>query len=442
MSWYPPAPKRRPGPGPRRAGRRAFGATWWGRAWVDALEQRARLDPNRLPRGRTYARTGAVGELGVLAGAVVASVQGSRAKPYKVTVRVRKFSDQEWDVTMAALASRVGHMAALLDGEMPPGVADDLAAAHIDLLPGAGELQPRCSCPDWADPCKHSAAVCYLVADTLDADPFLLFLMRGRGRDTLLAGLRARRAAASQAAGDQGNGGGRPGGRERWGEGGAGGPGEQATSWGTDTGVVARDAWARWAAVTSQGPAPVPSIPLPPPRPGRPTVLAVDPPPGSGLTSASLQHLAADAAQRAWELAHGEPSTGLELSLAADLARRAAATLGPGGDQGELAELAASAGVAPRDLLSRALAWRDGGSEGLFVLGEGWGPPSHEMIKGRELLGGPATLRGNRATLGDRQLRLGRDGRWYPFRRSGRGARTGPWTPDGAPVEAVPAGGA
>lgn len=64
------------------------------------------------------------------------------------------------------------------------------------------------------------------------------------------------------------------------------------------------------------------------------------------------------------------------------------------------------------------------------------------MIKGRELLGGPATLRGNRATLGDRQLRLGRDGRWYPFRRSGRGARTGPWTPDGAPVEAVPAGGA
>ena len=97
---------------------------------------------------------------------------------------------------MAALASQVGHLAALLDGEMPPGVADDLAAAKIDLLPVAGEVQPRCSCPDWAEPCKHSAAVCYLVADTLDEDPFLLFLMRGRERDSLLAGLRARRAEA------------------------------------------------------------------------------------------------------------------------------------------------------------------------------------------------------------------------------------------------------
>jgi hypothetical protein len=382
----------------------------------------------------------------------VASVQGSRAKPYKVTVRVRQFSDQEWDLTMAALASRVGHMAALLDGEMPPGVADDLATAKIDLLPVAGELQPRCSCPDWADPCKHSAAVCYLVADTLDADPFLLFLMRGRGRDTLLAGLRARRAAASgSAAGGgrpgerarRGGGAGGPGERARRGGGGGGadGPGEPATSWATDPGVVARDAWARWAAVTRQGAPPVPAIPLPPPRPGRPTVLAVDPPPGWGITSASLQRLAADAAQRAWELAHGEPTTGLELPLATDLARRAAATLGPGGGQGELAELAASAGVAARDLLNQALAWRDGGSEGLFVLAEDWSPRRDEMMKGRELLGGQATLRGNRATLGNRQLRLGREGRWYPFRRSGRGAGAGTWTPDGAPLEAAPAGG-
>jgi uncharacterized Zn finger protein len=286
---------------------------------VDALEQRAQLDRNRLPRGRTYARTGAVGEIGVRAGAIMASVQGSRAKPYKVTVRVRTYSDQEWEITLATLASRAGHLAALLDGEMPPGVADDLAAANIDLLPVAGELQPRCSCPDWANPCKHAAAVCYLVADTLDADPFLLFLMRGRGRDTLLAGLRARRAAAGgERAGDSG-----PGGRGRRGADGAHGPSvEQATSWAIDSGVSAREAWARWAAVTAvQGAPPLPAIPLPPPRPGRPTVLAVDPPPGSGLTSASLQQLAADAAQRAWELAHGESTAGFELPFATDLAR-------------------------------------------------------------------------------------------------------------------------
>ena len=427
MNWYPPAPKRRPGSVPwRAAGKRPFGATWWGKAWVDALEQRARLDPNRLPRGRTYARTGAVGELEVRAGEIVAAVQGSRAKPYRVTVRVRTYSEKEWDRTLATLASQVGHLAALLDGEMPPGVADDLAAAKIDLLPVAGEVQPRCSCPDWAEPCKHSAAVCYLVADTLDADPFLLFLMRGRDRDPLLAGLRARRATgvggaasgaargtqARRAAADFGS--------------------EQATSWGADAGLSAQQAWARWATVSAGGAPPIPAIPLPPPKHGRPTVLAVDPPASSGLTAASLQQLAGDAAQRAWELAHGERSTGLELPKAADLARRAAAMLTPATGQGDIVELASSAGVSARDLLNQALAWRDGGSEGLFVLLKDWDAPRASMMGGRVLLGGRATVRRNRATLVDRQLRLGRDGRWYPFRRSGRG--TGAWTPDGVPL--------
>jgi hypothetical protein len=135
MSWYPPQPKRLPGSGPwRSAGKRPFGATWWGKAWVDALEQRARLDPNRLPRGRTYARTGAVGDLEVHPGEIVAFVQGSRAKPYKVTVRVRAYSDKEWERTLVALASQVGHLAALLDGELPPGVA----AAQSTPGPGQG----------------------------------------------------------------------------------------------------------------------------------------------------------------------------------------------------------------------------------------------------------------------------------------------------------------
>ena len=76
------------------------------------------------------------------------------------------------------------------------------AAAGVDLLPGAGELQPRCSCPDWADPCKHAAAVCYLVADQLDADPFALFLLRGRDREQVMAGVRHQRAGAVPLAAD------------------------------------------------------------------------------------------------------------------------------------------------------------------------------------------------------------------------------------------------
>jgi len=429
VSWYPPASERRPGSGPwRPAGKRPFGATWWGKAWVDALEQRARLDPNRLPRGRTYARTGAVGELEVRAGEIVAAVQGSRAKPYRVTVRVRAYSGKEWERTLTALASQVGHLAALLDGEMPPGVADDLADAKIDLLPAAGEVQPRCSCPDWAEPCKHSAAVCYLVADSLDADPFLLFLMRGRDRDALLAGLRARRAAGVEGSAGLGR-------RGTQARRGADLDPEQPTSWGADPGLNAQQAWARWATVSAGGAPPMPAIPLPPPRHGRPTVLAVDPPAGSGITSTSLQRLAADAARRAWELAHGERSSGLELSITADLARRAAAMLAPAGGQGEMLELASSAGVPARDLLKQALAWRDGGSEGLFVLLEDWDAPRDSMVSGRARLGGQATVRRNRATSGERQLRLGRDGRWYPFRRSGRGAGAGAWTPDGVPIE-------
>lgn len=419
MSWYPPPSKRLPGSGPwRAAGKRPFGTTWWGKAWVDALEQRARLDPNRLPRGRTYARTGAVGELEVRAGEIVAEVQGSRTKPYKVTVRVRTYSEKEWNRTLAALASQVGHLAALLDGEMPPAVADDLAAAKIDLLPGAGEVQPRCSCPDWAEPCKHSAAVCYLVADSLDADPFLLFLMRGRNQDSLLAGLRTKRAASGARAGHD---------TKDLGQ-------RQAAPWATDVGVNARQAWARWATVSNGGGPPIPAIPLPPPKHGRPTMLAVDPPEGSGLTSMSLHLLADDAAQRAWEMAHGERSTGLELEKAVDLARRAAAMLTTTGQEA-INELASSARLPARDLLNQALAWQVGGSEGLFVHLEAWDPPRGSMLRGRAILGGQATVRRNRATYGERQLRLGRDGRLYPYRRSRYGTGAATWTPDGAPIE-------
>jgi uncharacterized Zn finger protein len=171
-----------------------FGRTWWGRAWLEALEQRARLDPDRLPRGRDYARSGAVGDLTLAPGEARARVQGRKTEPYEVRIRVRRFTDDEWDRVLEAISARLGHAAALLDGELPPEIADDAAAAGLDLLPGGGELGPRCSCPDDADPCKHSAAACYLLTDALDADPFALFLLRGRSRDQVLAGVAARPA--------------------------------------------------------------------------------------------------------------------------------------------------------------------------------------------------------------------------------------------------------
>ncbi|MGH3902057.1 MAG: SWIM zinc finger family protein, partial [Pseudonocardiaceae bacterium] len=241
-------PDHRPPPATGRGSRRSFGATWWGTAWLIALEERARLDPNRLSRGRGYARRGTVDALEITPGLVRAGVQGSRAKPYQVTVRVRELDTAEWDRVLDAIAAELGHTAALLDGELPPEVADDVAATGLDLLPGAGEVQPRCSCPDWADPCKHAATVCYLVADALDADPFALLRLRGRDRDEVLAGLRARRRTGLV-------------------------PAAASRPPTVDVGVAAREAYQRVVA-------PLPAPPLPLTRPGRPAVLPADPPPG------------------------------------------------------------------------------------------------------------------------------------------------------------------
>lgn len=405
--WYEPK-RRLPGPSaPRAAGRRPFGASWWGAAWVEALEHRAQLDPNRLPRGRTYARSGAVGQLTLAPGEIVADVQGSRRAPYRVRVRVRPFSDAQWGRLLDALAAEIGHTAALLDAELPPEIADDLRSVGLDLLPGAGELQPRCSCPDWADPCKHAAAVCYLVADALDADPFGVLLLRGLGRDEVLAALRSRRYPGAPAL-----------------------PPAHVVEPELDEGVLARGAWSR----------PLGALPAAPPprRPGRPTVLAADPPPGSGVDAGVLRGLASDAAARALALAQGGRSSGLELTAEEDLARRAAALLA--GDEGgggscDLAELARRAGMPGRELVRRALAFRDGGPEGLAVLYGEWDPGPAAVAPGRALLGHGAVARRNRVTSGGRQLRLGRDGRWYPFRKD----RAGRWNPDGAPVAATPA---
>jgi len=411
--WPTPRP-RRPGPGaPRAKGKSAFGQTWWGAAWVEALEDRARLDPNRLPRGRAYARTGAVGTLDARAGEITAAVQGSRRAPYQVRVRVRTFSPEDWETVLDALSSEIGHTAALLDGEIAPGVADDVRAVGLDLLPGPGELQPRCTCPDWADPCKHAAAVCYLFADVLDEDPFALFTLRGRGRDEVLAGLRARRSVPAGPHHSE--------------------PAALARQSSEDPGVVARDAWAR---PTSELPVP----PLPPRIPGRPTVLGVDPPRESGIDAVRLRELAVDAAARALDLALGGETTGAELSFEEDLARRAALTLasplGPGGgERVDLATLAGAAELPARELLRRALAWQAAGREGLAVLNERWDPPPGALEGARRLLGKGAVARHNRVTLGERQLRLGRDGRLHPYRR-GTGRE---WEPDGPPLAEVTA---
>lgn len=409
--------------------------TWWGRAWLEALEQRAQLDPNRLPRGRDYARSGAVGELVLAPGEARAEVRGRKRSPYLTRVRVRRFTDDEWDRVLDVICAQLGWAAAMLDGELPPEVTNDLASAGLSLLPGAGEVGPRCSCPDDADPCKHAAAVCYLVANALDADPFVALLLRGRTRGEVLAGLRARRrggedaALASQGTTPSACGGNEPaisrevpGGHEI--------PAGRNVLTRTDQGVDARTTLG-----ASPPDRPVPLPPVPPPRPGHPAALPVDPPSWRAAMREDLLSLAADAALRAWELASGiSRDAGLGLDTDADLARRADQALGTAA----FAKLAERSGVGPRELARRGLAWRYGGSAALEVLGAPWEPAdvggdAPELLNVaratlQETTGAVVGIRGNQVTAGRMQLRLGRDLLWYPYALA-----DGQWEPAGPP---------
>jgi len=110
---------------------RQFGNTWWGKAWVDALEGRANLDPNRLPRGRTYARHDHVNRLEAEPGRITALVRGSRVLPYRVTITVRTFDDDQWDRLVDALTSQAAHAAALLNHELLPEVVETARSRRV-----------------------------------------------------------------------------------------------------------------------------------------------------------------------------------------------------------------------------------------------------------------------------------------------------------------------
>lgn len=371
--------------------------SWWASAWIATFEERSRLDPNRMPRGREYAASGQLGELALMPGEAQAKAQGRMAVPYDIRIRVRPFTDQEWDRVLDAISADVGRAAALLDGELPPEIAED-----VDLIPGIGEVGPRCTCPDDAEPCKHSAAVCFLVADALDADPFVLFLLRGRTRDEVLAGLRSRRRASEPAAAV-----------------------ERAET-AHDAGVDAREVF---AARPRRGPVPAP--PLPPAHAGHPSAIPVDPPASYPGLRDDLIGLAGDAARRAWELVTGaNPDAGLGLDEDADLARRADLAFGTPA----FGRIAARSGVDGRLLARRALAWRHGGQAGLDLLTSGWDAHDHaDLLKGavaalRAATGEPANVAANKVTAGGVQVRLGRDLLWYPYLRSGED-----WEPAGPP---------
>jgi uncharacterized Zn finger protein len=178
-----------------RSRRGAIGESWWSRRFLSSVE--SILTGGRLTRGRTYARQGQVIDLGIGSGLVVAQVQGSRRTPYGVQISMPAASDARWEAIVDTLAAQAGYAARLLAGELPHEIEDVFAEAGVALFPERGShLTTSCTCPDWATPCKHAAAVCYLMAEAFDDDPFLLLAFRGREREALLDELRDRRGLA------------------------------------------------------------------------------------------------------------------------------------------------------------------------------------------------------------------------------------------------------
>jgi uncharacterized Zn finger protein len=176
-----------------RSQRGAFAQSWWAKRWIAALEQL--VDSGRLTRGRSYARQGQVLSIEETKDGIAARVQGSRSTPYKIKIQMSRLSDAEWEKVFDALAEQAIFSAQLLAGEMPQEIESAFETARVSLFPSRrADLQTDCSCPDYANPCKHVAATHYILGERFDEDPFLIFRLRGRTQEQVMEALRQRRA--------------------------------------------------------------------------------------------------------------------------------------------------------------------------------------------------------------------------------------------------------
>lgn len=189
--WYdypffkPSIPREAKGGIKSQSKRGTFGESWWARRWIAVLE---RFDIGaRLGRGRSYARRGQVVSIEIDKGSVTAKVQGSRPKPYDIKLWVKTLSTADWQKLSKALSQKAIFVAKLLAGEMPADIEKVFQEARLSLFPErVKDLKTECSCPDWSNPCKHIAAVYYLLGEEFDRDPFLIFKLRGMNREEIV----------------------------------------------------------------------------------------------------------------------------------------------------------------------------------------------------------------------------------------------------------------
>jgi uncharacterized Zn finger protein len=175
---------------------------WWSQRWLELLD--SYRFKKRLERGRNYARQGNVLSIEFQGAKVLAKVQGSEPEPYKVSLSLDSFSDEEWGYLVETMSQKAIFAAKLLAGEMPQNIEEVFTASGISLFPFTlSDVHSRCSCPDQANPCKHIAAVYYQLGDRFSEDPFVLFQLRGRTKEQIISNLRQLRSTNIEVTTDQ-----------------------------------------------------------------------------------------------------------------------------------------------------------------------------------------------------------------------------------------------
>ncbi len=343
-----------------------------GRIWLDRLVASIATADRALESGRSL--LGRVEQLEMEPGLIRARVDGSRSGDgstvHVAQIGVRTFDDGRWEELTRAIERSGPGSAAVLAGVM----TEELRAA---LVPSTGEVSCHCTCSDGRDLCRHGAAVALASVEVFDRDPFALALIRGRGRDELRRKIRDRRAERLGLATD-----------------------DQDHARGRDPGTSAAAAYRR-------KPVPFTRSITAPAQAGRLVPLAVAPPIEAAVDSAELAELVADAAERARSMLAGDGESDLDLTVGADVARRAV-----NGDRGRIA---AATGLPLDELSAAALAFEQGGAAGLAVSRRRWEPETGLLQPGVAALGPGARVRGNAVSSAGVQLRLDPDGRWWRF---------------------------
>lgn len=175
---------------------------WWSQRWLELLD--SYRFKKRLERGRNYARQGNVLCIEFQGAKVLAKVQGSEPEPYKVSLSLDSFSDEEWGYVVETMSQKAIFAAKLLAGEMPQNIEEVFTANGLSLFPFTlSDVHSRCTCPDKANPCKHIAAVYYQLGDRFSEDPFVLFQLRGRTKEQIISNLRQLRSTNIEVTTDQ-----------------------------------------------------------------------------------------------------------------------------------------------------------------------------------------------------------------------------------------------